>query len=49
MFGAMAVKEFPIHSCIHKYDYFICGVDEADHLRSYYYTQRAYVKNWKPL
>lgn len=49
VFGDDAVKELAIPQLIDKYNHFIGGVDQADQLRSYYNTQRIYVKSWKPL
>ena len=34
---------------IDQYNLYICGVNVADQLRSYYTTQRIYRKTWKPL
>ena len=48
VFGEEAVKLLSIPEFIDSYNHFINGVDVADQLRSYYTTQRAHVKNWKP-
>ena len=40
----MDIPEF-----INQYNLYICGVDVADQLRSYYTTQRVHLKTWKPL
>ena len=42
-------KELPIPDFIDKYNCYMCGVDIADQLQSYYNTQRAHRKTWKPL
>lgn len=42
-------KELPIPDFIDEYNCYMCGVDIADQLRSYYNTQRAHRKTWKPL
>jgi hypothetical protein len=34
---------------IDEYNCYMCGVDVADQLRSYYNTQRIHCKTWKPL
>ena len=31
------------------YNHFMGGVDQANQLKSYYNTQRMYLKSWKPL
>ena len=40
----MDIPEF-----IDQYNLYMCGVDVADQLRSYYTTQRVHRKTWKPL
>jgi hypothetical protein len=40
----MDIPEF-----IDQYNLYMCGVNVADQLRSYYTTQRIYQKTWKPL
>jgi hypothetical protein len=40
----MDIPEF-----IDQYNLYMCGVNVADQLRSYYSTQRVHMKTWKPL
>ncbi|KAF2804911.1 uncharacterized protein BDZ99DRAFT_467143, partial [Mytilinidion resinicola] len=49
VFGDKARKELDIPDFIEEYNLFMCGVDVADQLRSYYNTERTYRKTWKPL
>jgi hypothetical protein len=49
VFGDEDEKDLPIPSFIYYYNCYICGVDIADQLRSYYNTQRIHRKTWKPL
>ncbi|KAF2805046.1 uncharacterized protein BDZ99DRAFT_524772 [Mytilinidion resinicola] len=49
VFGDKARKELDIPDFIEKYNLFMCGVDVADQLRSYYNTERTHRKTWKPL
>ncbi|KAF2801251.1 uncharacterized protein BDZ99DRAFT_349403, partial [Mytilinidion resinicola] len=49
VFGDEARKELDIPDFIEEYNLFMCGVDVADQLRSYYNTERTYRKTWKPL
>ena len=48
-FGDLPVKEMDIPEFINQYNLYMCGVDVADQLRSYYTTKRIYLKTWKPL
>ena len=48
-FGEETIKLLDIPLFIDKYNHFMNGVDQADQLRSYYSTQRARRKTWKPL
>ena len=49
VFGDEAVKTLPIPTFIFYYNLYMCGVDIADQLRSYFNTQRTHRKTWKPL
>ena len=49
MFGSDARKELDIPDFIDEYNLWMCGVDVADQLRSYYNTERIHRKTWKPL
>lgn len=49
VFRNSAVKELSIPAFIDMYNHFMNGVDLVDQLRSYYNTQRAHLKTWKPL
>jgi hypothetical protein len=49
VFGDKARKELDIPDFIEEYNLFMCGVDIADQLRSYYNTERTHRKTWKPL
>ena len=49
VFGDKVEKELPIPDFINEYNCYMCGVDIADQLRSYFNTQRIYRKTWKPL
>ena len=49
MFGNKARKELDILDFIEEYNLFICGINMADQLRSYYNTERTYRKTRKPL
>ena len=40
----MDIPEF-----IDQYNLYMCGVDVANQLKSYYTTQRIHLKTWKPL
>lgn len=48
-FGDLPVKEMDIPEFINQYNLYMCGVDVANQLRSYYTTQRIHLKTWKPL
>jgi hypothetical protein len=43
------MKELSIPQFINIYNHFMGGVNQANQLRSYYNTQRTYLKSWKPL
>lgn len=49
VFGDLAVKVLPIPLFIDLYNHFMNGVDRFDQTTSYYSTQRAKRKTWKPL
>jgi hypothetical protein len=49
VFGDRVVIILPIPDFINLYNYCINGVDKADQLQSYYFTQRIYRKGWKAL
>ena len=49
MFGDEPTKRLKIPVFIDNYNHFMNGVNVADQLRSYYMTQRIYMKNWKAL
>ena len=49
VFGDMTTKELDIPAFIDMYNHYMNGVDNADQLRSYYNTQRVYLKSWKSL
>ena len=44
VFGNKARKELDILDFIEEYNLFICGINMADQLRSYYNTERTYRK-----
>jgi hypothetical protein len=49
VFGDADTKELPIPTFIFWYNHYMCGVDIADQLRSYFTTQRTHRRTWKPL
>ena len=49
IFGEMSTKQLDIPAFIDMYNHYMNGVDNADQLRCYYFTQRVHYKNWKPL
>jgi hypothetical protein len=49
MFGDDPRKWLEIPEFIDEYNLWMCGVDIADQLRSYYNTERTHRKTWKPL
>lgn len=49
VFGDKVKKELPIPTFIFYYNYYMCGVDITDQLRSYFTTQRIHTRTWKPL
>ena len=49
VFGSEARKHLPIPKAIDLYNHHMNGVDQADQLRSYYFTQRIHRKGWKAL
>ena len=49
VFGNNAELELEIPDFINDYNCYMCGVDVADQLRSYYNTQRVHTRTWKPL
>ena len=49
MFGNEPRVELDIPEFIEEYNLWMCGVDIADQLRSYYNTERVHRKTWKPL
>ena len=49
MFGNEPRSLLDIPEFIDEYNLWMCGVDIADQLRSYYNTERVHRKIWKPL
>ena len=49
IFGDEVTKWIEIPGFTNAYNHFMNGVDVADQLRSYYNTQKAHRKTWKPL
>ena len=49
VFGDDFEKLLPIPTFIFWYNHYMCGVDIADQLRSYFSTQRTHRQTWKPL
>lgn len=48
-FGDQPFKRLEIPDFIDMYNHFMNGVDRADHIRSYYRTNRRNYRTWKPL